>query len=74
MKYFIRLLAAIPMMCVEISALILFVGAFEELWLILPCIGCHLGFVILAGCYEHTVKELIELISILCKNTPVYDR
>lgn len=67
MKYIVRLLAAIPMLAVGISAILAFVFSFDTLWFIPLCIGNILAFIILSDFYEGTVKELKNLFEILSR-------
>ena len=65
MKYIVRLLAAIPMLTVGISAILAFVFSFDTLWFLPLCIGNILAFIILSDFYEETVKEFQELFKLL---------
>lgn len=73
MKYCIRIIAILPALTIGIISIILFVLAFDYKWLIVPCITNSIGFVMLLDKYEESVKDLINLIKILCNKTPIYN-
>ena len=58
MKYIIRALAAIPMLTVGISTIILCVFAIEHPWLWIPAILNLWAFLLIASHYEETVRHL----------------
>ena len=60
MYYLIRFIAAIPMLCVGIAAMVAFIGAFryESLLLTLLSIGLLLGFACLSSLYEDGVDRI----------------
>ena len=57
-KYFVRLLAALPMLTVGVSAIFFGVKAFENVWCILLCIGNVWAFLSLASTYEWSVRDI----------------
>lgn len=71
MKYFIRLIAAVPAFGVGFSIVALFTLAFDYHWLVLPVIGNALALIILLDNFEGIVRGLQELIRILVNKTLV---
>lgn len=58
MKYIIRMLAAIPMLTVGVSSIVLFVFAFDYHWLVIPAILNFFAFMVCASHYEESVRDL----------------
>jgi hypothetical protein len=57
-KYFVKLLAALPMLAAGVSALFFVVKSFENLWWLFLVIGNVWAFLILASNYEWTVRDI----------------
>lgn len=61
-KYFVRALAALPMLSVGISMMVFLVMAFSEHFWVLLAIGNFWAFSILARDYEWYVRKLSDFI------------
>ena len=61
-RYFVRLLAALPMLAVGVSVIFFVVKAFENVWWILLAIGDFWAFQRVCKDYEWYVKELASTI------------
>ena len=72
MKYIIRFIAAIPMLCVGLSMLFALIYAFEYPIFALLAIGNFWAFVWISYYYECIVDEICDFIKELCNKTPVY--
>ena len=57
-KCFVRLLAALPMLAVGISAMFFGVKAFENVWWVFVAIGNIWAFLSLASTYEWSVRDI----------------
>lgn len=73
MKYIIRALASLPALCVGLTALFMFVMAFDYPLLIIPAILNGFAMAILLDNLEHTTRGLVNFIRLLCNTTPIYD-
>ena len=62
MKYFFRLIAAIPAFCVGISSMIMFFFMLEHKLLLIPLMGCIFGFIYLLDKVEDMADELADVI------------
>lgn len=58
-KYFVKLLAALPMLTVGVSAMFFGVKALENVWYVFLAIGNVWAFLILASNYEWTVRDIV---------------
>lgn len=69
MKYIIRTIAAIPMLSIGITTILLWVSAFllECYWLIVPCIFNLWAFLLCSHYYEDTVRSLAKVIKKVAK-------
>ena len=57
-KYFVKLLAALPMLAVGVSAMFFGVKAFESVWWVFLAIGNVWAFLSLASTYEWSVRDI----------------
>ena len=57
-KYFVRLIAALPMLAVGVSAMFFGVKAFENVWYVFLAIGNVWAFLSLASTYEWSVRDI----------------
>lgn len=57
-KYFVRLLAALPMLAVGVSAMFFLVKAFENVWWVFLATGNIWAFLLLASTYEWSVRDI----------------
>ena len=72
MKYIIRLLAAIPVMCMGISAVFAFAASFDYIACILLAIGDFLAMYIYLSNFELIVKDICDLFRVIADKTPIY--
>jgi hypothetical protein len=68
MKYFVRLLAALPMLGTGISMIVFVVMAFENPLWILEAIASFYSFMVCATHYEDTVRHLAIFIKLMAKD------
>ena len=61
-KYFVRLLAALPMLAVGVSAIFFGVKAFENVWWGFLTIGNVWAFLSLASTYEWSVRDIAHFL------------
>ena len=73
MKYIIRILASLPALCVELTALFMFVMSFDHHWLIVPAILNGFAMAILLDNLEYITRGLVDFIRLLCDTTPIYE-
>ena len=57
-KYFVRLIAALPMLAAAISMVVFFAMAFDNAWWVLLAIGDFWAFMRLAWEYEWSVRSV----------------
>ena len=57
-KCFVKLLAALPMLAVGVSAIFFGVKAFENVWWVFLAIGNVWAFLSLASTYEWSVRDI----------------
>lgn len=74
MKYIIRSIAAIPMIIAAISTITGFVFAIDYPIIALYAIGSIYTTAVCIENYERTVRTLINVIRVICNNTPYYEK
>ena len=68
MKYILRIIVSIPILCVEISMLILFTISFDYPLCTLLVIGDAIATITLLAYFEALVRELKEFVNIIVKD------
>lgn len=72
MKYILRFIAGLPALTVGCMSVFLLVLSFDYNLVIFPFIINNIAFVILLDKYEETVKDLVDLLKVLCNKTEYY--
>lgn len=73
MKYILRLIVAIPAVCIAFSMVYALAFAIEYPVLVILAIGNFLGLVAYLSHFEILVSEMKDFVRVLSGRTPVYD-